>query len=77
MASSTSTRLWLTRREAGQPIPDFCDDDVLNFLVTEAIRVKVGEEMRQQREKMQDHEERKNFRSSHKGLTLADLEAGK
>lgn len=77
MVSSTSTRLWLTCREAGHPIPEFTDDDVLNFLVTEAIRVKVGEEMRQQREKLQDAEERKQFRKSHKGLTVADLEGGR
>jgi hypothetical protein len=75
VASSTSTRLWLTCREAGHPIPSFSDDDVVDFLVTEAIRVKVGEEMRKQREDLANKEEHKNFRKSHKGLTVADLEA--
>ncbi len=46
-------------------------------MVTEAIRVKVGEEMRQQREKLQNEQEREQFRKSHKGLTVADLEAGR
>lgn len=37
-------RLWLTCREAGKPLPRFSDDDVLDYLVTEAIRIKAGEE---------------------------------
>jgi hypothetical protein len=72
-----STRLWLTSREAGHPIPRFSDDDVLNFLVTEAIRVKVGEEMKRQRKQLENQQERESFRKSHKGMTVADLEAGR
>lgn len=55
----------------------FSEDDVLNFLVTEAIRVKVGEEMNEQRKKLENAQARQQFRKAHKGLTLADLEVGR
>lgn len=33
--------------------------------------------MRQQREKLEDAQERKQFRKSHKGMTIADMEIGR
>lgn len=33
--------------------------------------------MNRQREKLENEQERKNFRKGHKGLTVADLEAGR
>ena len=30
-------RLWMTSRDSNKPMPRFSDDDVIDFLVTEAI----------------------------------------
>lgn len=69
MESSTSTRLWLAYREAGRPFPKLSDDDVLDFLGVEAIRLKIGEEQRAG----QDAKEREDWRKAHKGMTAEDL----
>jgi hypothetical protein len=51
-------------------MPKFSDDDVLDFLVLEAIRLKMREEMKQ----AQDTDEREEWRKGHKGLTVEDLQ---
>lgn len=69
MVSSLSTRLWLTNREAGRPFPQVSDDDVLDYLVMEAIRVKIGEEAKE----AQKDQERDSWRREVKGMSPADL----
>lgn len=44
MASTHSTRFWRVHKEAGRPIPLFSDDDVLDYMVLEAIALKVKHE---------------------------------
>lgn len=70
MASSISTRLWSVFRDAGRPFPRLTDDDVLDFVIVEAIRAKVGEEMR----KADNEKQGEDFRGSHKGLTIEQLQ---
>lgn len=44
MATKASTRFWRTHKAAGRPIPRFCDDDVTDYMVMEAIMLKVQKE---------------------------------
>jgi hypothetical protein len=44
VASTTSTRLWRVHKAAGKPFPDFTDDDVMNYLITEATFIKANRE---------------------------------
>ena len=44
MASTASTRFWRVNRAAGRPIPRLDDDDVIDFMVLEAIALKVRHE---------------------------------
>ena len=50
MASTTSTRLWRTCKAAGRPFPQLVEDDVLDYLITEAVAIKVNREEAQARE---------------------------
>jgi hypothetical protein len=44
VASRTSTRLWRTCKAAGRPFPQLVEDDVLDYLITEAVAIKVNRE---------------------------------
>jgi phage/plasmid-associated DNA primase len=36
--------MWRVLKEAGRPIPRFSEDDVLDYMITEAILIKVQRE---------------------------------
>ena len=63
MASSLPIRIYSTCNEGGE-WPSFSDDDVINFVVREAMLVKVAEH----RKKQEKEQKRAEFRSSHKEL---------
>lgn len=44
MASTASTRFWRVHKAANRPIPRLSDDDVIDFMVLEAIALKVAKE---------------------------------
>lgn len=44
MDSPSSTRLWRVYRQAGRAIPEFSDDPVTDYLVVEAVGLKVAKE---------------------------------
>ncbi len=44
MAGTTATRLWRVCKEAGRPFPQLDDDDVIDFMVMEAVALKVDKE---------------------------------
>ena len=71
MTSSVCERLWAATKETGRPWPILSDDAVIDFLVIEAVRVKVGE-MRADAEKQakaQQHRgSHKDFRKEAAGL---------
>lgn len=37
MDSDSALRIWQVSREAGRPLPQFSEDDVIDFMVTEAV----------------------------------------
>lgn len=63
-------RLWVVSNETGRPFPQLTEDDVLQFMVMEAVTVKVNE-MRKEEQEQQKSKER---RSSHR--ELRGLKAG-
>lgn len=44
MASTTSTRMWRAYKAAGRPWPNLDGDEVVDYLILEALAVKAGKE---------------------------------
>lgn len=44
MASESSTRLWRVYKESGRPWPVICEDDVIDYMIMEAVLLKVRKE---------------------------------
>lgn len=42
VTSTASTRIWRTFKEAGRPFPTVSEDDVTDFMVTEAVSIRVA-----------------------------------
>ena len=59
---------------AGRPIRRWSDDEYLDFLVNEALATKDAMEQKEAQEKQKDDTAREDFRKSHKGMSLEDLE---
>lgn len=57
-------RLWATAQETKRPIPTLSDDEVVDWLIGEAISVKVGET----RKEKQEEDKRTQWRKSHREL---------
>lgn len=54
----------MTLRDAGRPFPSFSDDEVLDFLITEAIRDNV----RKEADKQQEKQKRADWRGDHRSM---------
>lgn len=64
MAGNTATRLWRVCKEAGRPFPNLDEDDVIDFMITEAVALKVDKEDAAAQKK----EETKNWKKDKEGL---------
>lgn len=64
MGSSLSTRLYRVTKAAGRPLPSFSDDDVLDYMVTEAIVLRGVQEDKE----AQKQEERRRWKAEHKKM---------
>lgn len=64
MASESSSRLWRANRAAGRPWPQISDDDVLDFMVMEAVHVKVKAEDAKAQKDAELEARRQKFRST-------------
>lgn len=60
-------------KETGTPVPRFSDDDVLDFIVKEAMVHKYKRDMKEAEKEAEDDQARTEFRGSHKGLKPEDL----
>lgn len=56
MASPTSTRLWRAHKEAGRPWPTLDEDEVIDYLVMEAVAVKAAQTEKEEREQQKREE---------------------
>lgn len=64
MASESSIRLWRVHKEAGRPWPVICaDDDVIDYMVMEAVAIRVGKRDAEDRKKAEEQEARKKFKN--------------
>lgn len=62
--SKTATRLWNACKEAGRPWPTLDEDDVIDFMIMEAVAIK----SRQQSKEVEQAKERKDWRNDSSGL---------
>lgn len=44
MASSAATRIWRVCKESGRPFPRLSEDDVIDYMIVEAVILKAGQE---------------------------------
>lgn len=51
VASTAAMRVYSVSRDAGRPMPEFSHDDMLNFMVTEAVVARAREEAEELEEK--------------------------
>lgn len=66
--SPASTRYLATCKAAGRPLPAFSADDALDYMVMEALVLKLGEEEQEARKKAADEAERERFRKGHRKM---------
>ena len=64
MASDTSTRMWRAHKAAGRPWPVISQDPVTDYMVMEAVALKVRKEDDEARKK----QERDSFKKDHSKL---------
>lgn len=64
MDSTSSTRLWRTCKASGRPFPTVSDDDVLDFMVMEAVTLKVQAEDAAAAKKAEQEREKKEWKSN-------------
>lgn len=64
VASTTATRIWRVAKAAGRPWPVLCEDDVIDYMVMEAIAVKSAKDD----EKAQEQAEKKDWKKDKEGL---------
>src|SRR5690349_19411766 len=68
VASPTSTRIWRVAKAAGREFPRLVEDDVLDYLITEAVYLKAAaqdEEFRKQAEEEAQREQWKKEAQEH------------
>lgn len=63
VASKTATRIWRVCKEAGRSWPVLDDDDVIDFMIMEAIAVKA----RKEEEDAEKAAKRRQWRDSKEG----------
>lgn len=44
VAGNSATRLWRVSKESGRPFPRLSEDDVIDFMITEAVALRVDRE---------------------------------
>lgn len=64
MSSESSLRLWRTYKAAGRPWPVICpEDDVVDYMVMEAVSIKVSLDDQKRQEEAEEKAKRKEFKS--------------
>jgi hypothetical protein len=52
--------MWRVFKEAGRPMPQFSEDDVIDYMVLEAVAIRVAEETAEAQKKVKRREWRKD-----------------
>jgi hypothetical protein len=60
--------MWRTCKEGGRPWPVISDDPVIDYMVMEAVAVKVSREDKEAMKKAEDAAKRKKFKEDREGL---------
>lgn len=73
VASKSASRLWHVCKEAGRSWPQLDDDDVIDFMIMEAVALSVAKETKE----VKKQEERTSWRNDKEGLDrLRNLSKG-
>jgi hypothetical protein len=64
VASNTSTRIWRTNRSAGRPWPQISWDPVTDYMIMEAVSMKIRKEDNEAAER----KKRNDFKQDFSGL---------
>lgn len=70
VASPTSSRIWRVAKAAGREFPTLVEDDVLDYLITEAVYLKVSHQDEQFRKEAEANAKREQFKQE----SVSDLE---
>jgi hypothetical protein len=76
VASSTSTRLWRIHKAAGRPFPQLVEDDVLDYLITEAVYLRVSHQDEEFRKEAEASAERERFKKEEGPAKLNQFRGG-
>lgn len=68
-----ATRLISTFKESGKPLPTFSDDDVIDFVVTEALVMKWLQEQHRIRKEAEAEAKREAFKRGAPGDPIAGV----
>lgn len=68
--SPTSSRIWRVAKAAGREFPTLVEDDVLDYLITEAVYLKVAHQDEEFRKQAEDESKRKQWKQE----SVSDLE---
>lgn len=60
--------MWRVYRDAGRPWPVICDDDVIDYMVMEAVAIKVRREDEQLQKEAEEARERNKFKKDRSSL---------
>lgn len=66
VASTTSTRIWRVAKAAGREFPTLVEDDVLDYLITEAVYLKVARQDEEFRKQAEAEAKRSQFKEESK-----------
>lgn len=64
MGSKTAIRAWHAFKEAGRPWPQLDEDDVIDFMIMEAVAVAASKQTQEQ----EKSSERKSWKQDREGL---------
>jgi hypothetical protein len=68
VASESSTRLWRVYKESGRPWPVLADDDVIDYMVMEAVAIKAQKEDVEAQKKAEKEQEREKWKGDKSDL---------
>jgi hypothetical protein len=75
VASNTSTRIWRVAKAAGREFPKLVEDDVLDYLITEAVFIKASQEDEKFQKEAEDKQKRKQWKEEAKEHLKRNLPA--
>jgi hypothetical protein len=68
VASTAATRMWRVYKESGRPMPRFSEDDVIDYMVLEAVMLKARHEDAEAQKEAEKEAARKKWKEDTSSL---------